>query len=517
MKLTTWSIWHTYATFFKVSKVDLQWVGTFLSQAGIARAACLFPESQVLTGLEGDDRLTPLEIERPRYANRATITSPLLGRDYEGEAAFEAAAMRFAEEQVISPLLVESAPYLRAFIEPYVLEDETHRYSLYPQIKLFENGVLLVHFRMFSPDAPIPLSLFLRDYLDLFRFNPEVIRMPLAPLLLAEQAWANSGGTKHDRDTARAQSARLADRHHETVELVDLGDFSFHLASVPREDNPLGKNEHNLGFARWCLTESIGLAIERQPGREKRCKPRAILGNYWSGRPAVYLIDYSDRPADFSAPSERLEEAMGAILARASDDLGPLGRRFLGRDLRAFPDYRLFLNEGTTLMAFSASSVQGQAEWKDPNYGHLVYEKQVQFEALDFLRLSHKRGEELSNDRGVPLKVCLDLHDDLVTLDSHVKNISQYGEINQAASSYERVFRLEDARRRIRTNIDLRIALNIEKRNYRISLMAALFTLVFGVAQSPGISSGFSIPLWSAAVGLGVLIVGAWFVILRLK
>jgi hypothetical protein len=513
IQIGEWELWHTYASYFLVEGLDLAAVARSLVESDVAVASCLFPDNRVYGRNQAAVTTADIEIERSGEATEACLKYPLLSDEYACEAVYQCAAMRFAEMLRISPLMVEGIPYLRALCPPMILCDPTHQYILYPQVRLFGNGVLLIHFRMRSPKHPTAISSFVDDYVNLYQFNADVIRMPIAALSLAEHCWASEAGNREARTLAEKQVARAIAHHESSLEQVDLGDFSFQLSAVPSDESVFGSSHHNLGAVRWYLTKAIESCVAKTVKGRLVGRHCSLEGEYWSGRPTVYLFDYALQPSVFGDVPTDLENAFGRILARIGRLPAGRGKEFLGKNHRPAGDHILLTNQGINLVAYSSSGVAAQAEWADGNSGHLVYDRQVQFEAMDYLRMSYRQAEQLSRGKTVPLRNLAVMQESLSVLDSHSLSMSPYGEISDLAVHFGELFRFRDARARIRENITLQIQLRIESRSRRLSVLGLALALIFGLLQSPAFSDYFHVALWEVMVAIIIVIGVAWVAI----
>jgi hypothetical protein len=150
MIIRDWDIWHTYSSFLETGHIDLSTAGTALVGSGLAPCVLhrdgqtwWLAEERVWSGL------TRVELNPRRIGAKITlevdggVSSGLEG--YAAEAWYQASHFRFNEMRLCGdgPL---PPPYIRAVLGEFHLtsSDENFGAILYPVVKLFESGVILV-------------------------------------------------------------------------------------------------------------------------------------------------------------------------------------------------------------------------------------------------------------------------------------------------------------------------------------------------------------------------------------
>lgn len=92
-------------------------------------------------------------LESSTAGDRASIVYPDRVPPFVLEGLFTASLMKFGERHAFGS--DSPAAYVRAILGECRLEREDRVVTLYPVLKLYESGVLLLEFRMFSPEVPV--------------------------------------------------------------------------------------------------------------------------------------------------------------------------------------------------------------------------------------------------------------------------------------------------------------------------------------------------------------------------
>lgn len=104
---------------------------------------------------------------------------------------------------------------------------------VYPQIKIYETGVVLVHFRMFSPERPLGVKEYINQFVNASLREFRWVTVPPGVAAWAPMAVPEANIFRWYRRPWTA----FAQWHHqrflaEHVELAEIGDFSFRQVSL---------------------------------------------------------------------------------------------------------------------------------------------------------------------------------------------------------------------------------------------------------------------------------------------
>lgn len=235
MHLNEYQVWHTYGTYFVTPFTGgLEGVAARLVANRLAVAA--ITSSGQVFALDGESvTQAALTMNASPDNMEARFLCPLLDLGgYTAEAIYQSSWMAFAEMRVTSSLLQEHAPYVRAFMNPVYLSNDEVGVLLYPQVKLYENGIVLLQLRLFSPAQGSSVGSLVKDYVNLAWMTIERIDVP--PFLLSHFDAALIR-TSYPRWWQKRRAKRLATEqsaaHISRGEMRNQGDFDFPMVNVP--------------------------------------------------------------------------------------------------------------------------------------------------------------------------------------------------------------------------------------------------------------------------------------------
>ena len=400
MIVREWEIWHTYATYVHVAKIDLDEVARRLVDGRIALFAMLqdgrtyWASARSVcrgqTTLEQDDRAGTC-----RFSIEHDEDEKLRG--FAKEAWFQAARFRYAEDRVFGADNSLPSPYVRAFLGQCRLVSSTkeqYRVHLYPTLIIYESGVLVLEFRSISPEYPAPLDEFISDAVNLFQVPFQKVEASPGLVNLATQAYEHF--TRGRSILSRVGLVWLQRRHEARVQELTRrrrsGPFQFELA--PMSSTRDKKPKESLKTLAQTIFHTTAFVINRPRSelsflfRGHRRAPE--LGDFWSGRPHIYLVRF-DGQCDTAAENERRHAtSFRKILARIPAEDFAVARRQLPRDCRYFDDYNAYITSAATLFAWSTRGIEQSSKWADVNRGHLIYERQAVMELLEYGCMLHR-------------------------------------------------------------------------------------------------------------------------------
>lgn len=236
-----WEIWHSYSSYLTSALPPLETIAKRLISGCVAECAML--SDGVACWNTDDPGIEPKSLRRRQRAlghgkvrielsdesRVANITLPEGVAGYVREALFQSAYLRSRELRLFAGGSVPG--YVRAFLGACNLEDprdEGSAVTVYPQIKIFETGVVMVELRMIAGSAPLYAQEFIRRFVNAsFRsFGRAMVPPGIA-------AWAPYavGASEEVQWYRRPRFAQQAWKHERAVRrravTADEGDFSF--------------------------------------------------------------------------------------------------------------------------------------------------------------------------------------------------------------------------------------------------------------------------------------------------
>ncbi len=164
MLLREWEIWHTFATYFVDPIEDLEEAAKNLVQSELLECAFIsdgkfyWRDNSVLT--YGNVNIT-LGSSRSNVMFDIKPTVP--DNNYVRESLFQSIYFRFAELKFYRQNKDFPPKYISGRMGECQLICNNQIYYVYPIIKLFKTGVLLVELRISSPDVELGVEEFIED------------------------------------------------------------------------------------------------------------------------------------------------------------------------------------------------------------------------------------------------------------------------------------------------------------------------------------------------------------------
>jgi len=510
-----YEVWHTFGTWFVDGFGDgLQDVAEKLVKSGVAEVA--HTSDGYVYSLSDDEAVrSDCAVSISPSGQEAKIRCDLLGSGlYSGEGAYQFALMSYRENWLMSGYLHENAPFVRALLNPVVMENDDLSVVLYPQLKLYANGVALLHFRLFSPDGGTDSATLINSYLNLFTMTVTNLMVPPAVLLQndAGAALASITSRRHAKNVMAAFERHIQG-HVERVSRMDTEDFSFGLVDVPHALYAAPDEPYTFGFVREMYMTAIAhvLAPERQAFREH--------GDYWSSRPTVFLFDYKRQPKRFRKDDKVLDREFAGILLRVPNISPEVAARTSLTNLRTFDDCRWYVGDAVNLLAFAREGAEENSEFADPNHGQLVYDRLIQVEAMEFIRYTHRKMlESAMLPKASPAETQSDWRS-VQDMERLLADPSNVGEITDSIRHYDEVMRLGELRRRIVQSIEIQGQYAVYRRNQSLTVLGIVATVVLGLSAVPTLANEVTstgmrwLLMFATASVLGLLVFLLWLAV----
>ncbi len=493
MILHRWEIWHTYAAHLTSPPIDLEGAANVLVSSGFARCA-LLPDLSVVGLSEGELKKEGVNVAGDNLTATTKIEYPPWLDDYSRETVVTAALMRTRMRLLFGAELGFPAPHLTAAIGECRLQCGETTAHLYPMLKLFEDGVVLLSFRIVDPAEPIHHDHFVDHHLTLRlrTFDRTAVPPGVAKVVAdAENLPGIRGVRRRNRQWGKSQV------HHSYVEEntqnVRSGDFEFQHFWF--DQDLLGYSE---SFRTLALSMLDGVAyLADRPGGGFRYviggrKRKHILGGYWSARPHIHLLAFKKQRDTASRNESSHLRALASILAGTRVTNKKFAKTILGRNLRPNNDYGAYINSGGSLWVHTGKSLayhfDAGGPKKKPLFMASVVEHQVAADVLDYGHALHR---QLAEDASAP---CSDL-DEVLTRKTVLVDLGQtqkegavFGELRDLLEAGWSAYGIPDLRHTINDHLQTAISTAEYKFSKRTSRWATALTILFGMGVVPVLS-----------------------------
>ncbi len=514
MLLTEWEIWHTYSTYFTDPIPDLRTVAKNLVQSKLLH--CAFLDSGEFYWLDKSNLVAgKVDIKlNSNHSNGSFVVEENFPKDYAGEALFQSARLRFSEMRIFSSEEKLTTHYLRGQLgECRLISRNGYNYRVYPVIKLYETGTLLVEFRVMSPKLKINTVEFIDKFVNLYKWRFDQAYIPPALHLMYHHAcFLDEVAKKSLFNRLKFMSlSRNLQSYVDSISTIETsGDFTFEL--VPLLLDKMGNQniaqgntfdyedrEFFLATLAEMIFSSVGfVSVGREQGLSflmHGSKKRLSAGNFWSGRPHIHITKFDGQRNKSSENEKKFKSELGWIMARLIRKEPETGERYLPINSRFFEDYGAYIAAQSTLWIWSKQGLKQEQPWNDPNRGHLIYENQVKCEFLEYGYMLYRRLAEVSGVLDKSDEI-LSLRQDLAQLEIKLNEASVYGEIrdmmmngwiNMGVNQLKTLITEMSSIRQTQASIS-------EQRHSFVWQM--VLTLVFGLLLIPSIASDLIKPIW---------------------
>lgn len=394
-KVEQWEIWYTFSTYIEAHISNLEKVAKALVDLELSECCML---SNGLTFCKTEEGVasgeTSLKLSADlKQTSAEFVTYPNVEMSpFAKETWLVGVQFIYGEARQISRGRELPSLHLRAFLNPIALFKREERISyLYPMIVLYETGILLVEFRIISPENSVSLNEFIENYVNIqqheydYAFVSSMISA-LAPEVY--QYYSKPRANIFDRIQVLRKRRKQKILLDKVTKEIDIGDFTFELTPLPRTDDT-----ETITSVALTLFTIIGY-LSKQPDTSynflfKGFPDLPDVANFWSGRPHVHMFKHSNQASTSSKNEEVNKSIFGQILARIPTIQGDCSV-YVPADARPFEDYSAYIISAGSLWVWSADGMKHQQQWMDVNRGNLVYEHQVQVELLEYGYMLHK-------------------------------------------------------------------------------------------------------------------------------
>lgn len=515
MLLNEWQIWHTYSTFFVDPIPDLAAAAQDIVRSGLVQCAVV-SDGDFYWSSDSAVKSGYVNVELSPNRMQAVVTIKPQPEGFVFEAVFQAAHLRFTEMQQFGECGSFPPAYVRGFMGECRLISPKRELLVYPIIKLYATGVVLVEMRIISPDRAVALEEFVENYLNLFKWRFAEVWGPPGLAVLAQQAYTYY--QRHHWPIHLRGRLRHLDQYHarfvraQTKTLVS-GDFTYKLAPLWRassesegrgtkEDSKAGETKEAFSFSELAhaITTATGIAISGlRKGAHlllKGQRPPLKLGNYWLARPHIHITRHYGQMETAEENEKLFGDSYGWIMGRLVREDPDLGRRYLPNDLRPFGDFAAYIALQGSLWVWSQSGLRQSEVWALPNDSHLIYENQPKAELLDYGYMLHRRVAATVAQLGTSTEV-LRTHQDLIELKLRMSEASVFGEIRELLTKGWEEMGVPRIQELIAESLATRHAQETAAEQERTVRWDTTLTVVFGIIAVPTLATELIEPAWN--------------------
>lgn len=394
MQITKWEIWKTYSTY----------TNRTFNIGELKKLSEILVKNNIVTSIFSSDGSVIWKDEEKVKKDKIfdwNSSSKNLGflkklPDYAAEGIFQFYIMWNREERILKNMHFDY-PYIKGFLSPINVTFTTeHKKLLYPQLTIYNTGILNLTFRIMSPDMfDYELNSFIYNEINSSNLKIEYIEIPYE--LLENLKDFEMGDLEKNRITA------------------ELGSFEHSFVKLENFENLMNLNQFLISVISFHIS--------------KKFRKIDYYNNYWLYSQSIYLLDYKNQPYHKEDIIENFNEYLIQILYRLPFLFDVNFSKELPKDLREINLYCLFIIQGMFLWVSSKDELEKFKE--DINNENKVYEKQILVEAINhFNLLVNKLYEISSNNKSYD--DAIRLQKDLIYFQRlfETSYLSNFGEIN---------------------------------------------------------------------------------------
>lgn len=493
--IETWSIWHNYSTYFQRPVNDLFAAATNLIDSGVAELVFTSDGSIVWGDADSTAVTEVLDIDELWHKGNSDIRVPEALEKYAADCVVQAAKMRAYEYRILGDSVLEELPYIRAFIGECTLKLPDGDVRLYPQVKIYGNGVFLVEFRTLSGDYIYSSEALTDVHVNLYSHRADEVLVPTGLLkatrrpMLYESRLSLKGRAEAWKSVAADEDE--IDKQSHTIE---SGDFHFRVASAFLP----------VGFSSYTLFSYVSQAVSHALSGYNQGLAYILRGaggnpytvGDWFGRPSVHLLRFDGQAKTFSQSLPHIRDDLAKIMARTRDLRSAATLDVLGKNYRSnFDDYGLYYNGSLALWVYSTSAF-GSGKAPDNPVDELVLRDQILMEMVDFKHAAYRMAADRANSVITSVADALRERRQLARLESALRMCSRAGEIEDFFRGAWESLGLERVRSQVSENLSLSLSEVAEKRDYSSRRFEWILTVLFGLSGLSALAYGIIDPIW---------------------
>lgn len=393
MQITKWEIWKTYSTYtnrtFNYS--ELKEISEILVKNNLV-TSILMSDCSIIW--KDGKKVKEDQIFDFNYSQILALLNKLPG--YAAEGIHQFYLMWKSEERILKDLHYDF-PYIKCFLSPIMVTfTPDHTKILYPQLTIYDTGILNLTFRIISPDKyNYEINNFIYNEINSNNLKIKEVKFPYEIL-------ENLKYLEIDELEKNKETIKLEPFEHDFVKLYDF--------------------ENLLDLTQF-LIQVISFQIS------KKFRKIDYYNNYWLYSQSIYLLDYKNQPYHKEEILDNFREYLIQIMYRLPFLFDVNFSKELPKDLREINQYCLFIIKGMSLWVSSKDELE---KFKDDiNNQSKVYEKQVLVEAINHFNLLANKLYEISYHNG-NYDEAIKLQKELINFQRLFKTtyVSNFGEIN---------------------------------------------------------------------------------------
>lgn len=433
---------YNYAVGLVTTDINLLKTAVELLKSGMARTVCFSDLKCVYLDKDGDIQFEWLQPQGRQWDSKWMVNfSEELPRSAIEDLTI-CLELSFVEQRIESPEARQMAPHIRAALPPLVLQKDDISLPIYPWLKIFSDGIMILSFQLDTTWDGLGEADFISNIVNIYQryfdrvwVHAELQRLDaeqiipdafVSELLIGGQKIAERKSRKILR-RMRQQSRLVLNKSLEKKGLdFEIGGETWNLHQIA------GSEDQDRWEASFDLCRSIyvnAMSSLVVPGTKKNNK-RFHQVQLWQGRPSISLLRFRNQPDSKNVLLEKFGPSLSRVLLRASQmDAPPI----LPLDLRAFDDYCLHANRALLIWTWLRQNNSPDDVWKDSTTRAQLLENQGRAEHFEYhnMRIARACATAASPPSGQDL---IGAYEVLASANYTIHHSSQAGEITDTLS-----------------------------------------------------------------------------------
>lgn len=357
--------------------------------------------------------------------------------------------------------------YIRFSIDEIVLESDNYRIHLYPLVTIYTSGSMIIEYKCIIP-SPIGFCDFFENFVHLTQHK-------------INKCFCN----KALSDLSQFNCLNYPDQIDSFNDVES--DFKFQLYQFV-----LDQKEN---FTLTNITLSIFSILINVLNFEGKFDFFS-LGNHWSMRPDVHIIEFNKQPGKSSTILQKYKKIVESLLLMVDISISNYYEREEVQNLRPFDDYLYFFTPGISLTVWSKKGYLSTKREGDKNDEHIISSIQIINRYLSYYDMLFEKPIEIietCNDYSSILRY----QEDFYLLDKDNFHMSHYGEIEDLLAYAKKQLKIEEKKQNAREYLGFKkLKLENKKADFFNKITLSL-TILFGLLSSSTLSSDVIRPFWN--------------------
>ena len=249
MDIKDFDIWYIYSSYFDKENINLQKIAKNFIELDCAQIVLDLDRN--IYWKNEKEKVKIDKIKAIGNFENYTLEFPEdLKEKQHIEFAYQGAQMIINSQNLLNDYLYDFCNYIRIYCAPYYLHNSDNDFtvSLYPQIKIFENGIVQIIFRKIGPDENISIDNFVNDYINLYKHYFSEIWIPRGFITIDSFINGEYGNKIKLFPKKQINLLNKISEIYKNKSVKSSDDFEFEIVKLPFEKDNIDKMTFNFDF-----------------------------------------------------------------------------------------------------------------------------------------------------------------------------------------------------------------------------------------------------------------------------